>query len=128
MNTKFNRVLTLFLVLVAQIFFAQQKGITGIVSDSSGALPGVSITIEGSTSGTETDFDGKFTIKANTGAILIFRYLGYEIIKKTVGASNVINVKMIEGGEELEEIVVIGYTNKKEETFPLPYLLLLQRN
>jgi len=113
MNTKFNRVLTLFLVLVAQIFFAQQKGVTGIVSDSSGALPGVSITIEGSTSGTETDFDGKFTIKANTGAILIFRYLGYEIIKKTVGASNVINVKMIEGGEELEEIVVIGYTNKK---------------
>jgi len=44
---------------------------------------------------------------------LIFRYLGYKIIKKIVGASNVINVKMIEGGEELEEIVVIGYTNKK---------------
>lgn len=113
MNTNFNRVLTLFLVLVAQIFFAQQKSITGVISDSSGALPGVSITIEGSTSGTETDFDGKFTIKANTGAILVFRYLGYKRIKKTVGTSNVINVKMIEGGEELEEIVVIGYTNKK---------------
>ena len=100
-------------MLVAQIFFAQQKGITGVVSDSYGALAGVSITVEGSTSGTETDFDGKFSIKANTGAILIFRYLGYKIIKKIVGASNVINVKMIEGGEELEEIVVIGYTNKK---------------
>jgi TonB-linked SusC/RagA family outer membrane protein len=96
-----------------QISFAQQKSITGTVSDSSGALPGVSITIEGGTSGTETDFDGKFTIKTDTGTILVFRYLGYKIIKKTVGTSNVINVKMIEGGEELEEIVVIGYTNKK---------------
>ena len=113
MNTNFNRVLTLFLVLVAQIFFAQQKSITGVISDSSGALPGVSVTIEGGTSGTETDFDGKFTIKTNTGAILVFRYLGYKIIKKTVGTSNVINVQMMEGGEELEEIVVIGYTNKK---------------
>ena len=113
MKTKFKGILTLLLAFVVQISFAQQKSITGTVSDSSGALPGVSITIEGGTSGTETDFDGKFTIKTNSGAILVFRYLGYKIIKKTVGTSNVINVKMIEGGEELEEIVVIGYTNKK---------------
>jgi TonB-linked SusC/RagA family outer membrane protein len=113
MKTKFKGILTLLLAFVVQISFAQQKSITGTVSDSSGALPGVSITIEGGTSGTETDFDGKFTIKTDTGTILVFRYLGYKIIKKTVGTSNVINVKMIEGGEELEEIVVIGYTNKK---------------
>ena len=113
MKTKLSRVLTLFLVLVAQMFFAQQKSITGIVSDDSGALPGVSITLKGSRTGTETDFNGKYTIKANTGDVLVFRYLGYEIITKTVSASNTINVKMIEGGEELEEIVVIGYTNKK---------------
>jgi TonB-linked SusC/RagA family outer membrane protein len=113
MKTKFKGILTLLLAFVVQISFAQQKSITGTVSDSSGALPGVSITIEGGTSGTETDFDGKFTIKTDTGTILVFRYLGYKIIKKTVGKSNVINVKMIEGGEELEEIVVIGYTNKK---------------
>ena len=113
MKTKFKGILTLLLAVVVQVTFAQEKTISGVISDSSGALPGVSVTIEGGANGTETDFDGKFTIKTNSGAILVFRYLGYKIIKKTVGTSNVINVKMIEGGEELEEIVVIGYTNKK---------------
>ena len=113
MKTKFNGILTLFLSLVVQISFAQEKTISGTVSDKSGVLPGVSIVIEGTSKGAETDFDGKYTIKTDTGTILVFRYLGYKIIKKTVGTSNVINVQMIEGGEELEEIVVIGYTNKK---------------
>jgi TonB-linked SusC/RagA family outer membrane protein len=113
MKTKFKGILKLLLAVVVQVTFAQEKTISGVISDSSGALPGVSVTIEGGANGTETDFDGKFTIKTNSGAILVFRYLGYKIIKKTVGTSNVINVKMIEGGEELEEIVVIGYTNKK---------------
>jgi hypothetical protein len=52
MKTNLSRVLTLFLVLVAQISFAQQNSITGTVSDESGVLPGVSVSIKGGTSGT----------------------------------------------------------------------------
>jgi TonB-linked SusC/RagA family outer membrane protein len=115
MNTKLNRVLTLFLVLIAQIFFAQQKSITGVVSDSSGALPGVSITIEGGTSGTETDFDGKYIIKASTGDVLVFRYLGYKAVSKTVGNLNNINVSLKQDANVLDEIIVIAYGTSTRE-------------
>jgi TonB-linked SusC/RagA family outer membrane protein len=113
MKTKFKGILTLLLAFVVQITFAQEKSVSGTVSDKSGVLPGVSITIQGSTKGTETDFGGKYTIKASKGTVLVFRYLGYKITKKTVSDSNTIDVSMVEGGEQLEEIVVIGYTNKK---------------
>lgn len=108
MKTKFNGILTLFLALVVQISFAQEKTISGTVSDESGALPGVSILIKGTTKGTDTDFDGKYTIKANTGDVLVFSYLGYETVEKTIGSKTTINVKLTEGGEILDEIVITG--------------------
>ncbi|MEE9408749.1 MAG: SusC/RagA family TonB-linked outer membrane protein [Polaribacter sp.] len=113
MKTKFNGILTLLLALVVQISFAQTKTVSGTVSDESGGLPGVSVVIKGTTAGTETDFDGKYSIKAKSGDVLVFRYLGYKSAEKTVGGSNTINVTMVEGGEQLEEVIVIGYTTKK---------------
>jgi TonB-linked SusC/RagA family outer membrane protein len=110
MKTKLSRVLTLFLVLVAQVFFAQQISITGIVSDESGVLPGVSVTVKGGTSGTETNFDGKYTIKANSGDTLVFRYLGYKVVEKKIGSSNIISVLLTVDASVLEEIVITGYT------------------
>ncbi|MBU3009878.1 SusC/RagA family TonB-linked outer membrane protein [Polaribacter vadi] len=108
MKTKFNGILTLFLALVVQISFAQEKTISGTVSDESGALPGVSILIKGTNKGTDTDFDGKYTIKANTGDVLVFSYLGYESVEKTIGSNSTINVTLTEGGEILDEIVITG--------------------
>ena len=110
MKTKFNGILTLFLALVVQISFAQQKTVSGTVSDESGALPGVSILIKGTTTGTETDFDGKYSISTKRGDVLVFRYLGYKAVNKTVGNSNNINVKLVEDSNVLEEIVITGYT------------------
>ena len=75
MKTKFNGILTLLLALVVQISFAQEKTISGTVSDESGPLPGVTILKKGTTQGTETDFDGKYTINANTGDVLIFSFM-----------------------------------------------------
>jgi TonB-linked SusC/RagA family outer membrane protein len=117
MKTKFNVILTLLLAFVVQITFAQEKTITGIVSDSSGSLPGVSITVKGSTTGTETDFDGKYSIKAKTGDVLVFRYLGYKPTEKTVGESNLINVKLEEDANVLDEIVVVGYGTTTKKSF-----------
>ena len=115
MKSKLKGILTLLLALVVQITFAQEKTISGTVSDISGVLPGVSVIIEGTTNGAETDFDGNYAIKASSGDVLVFQYLGYKTINKTVGTSNTINVTLEEGGEVLEEIVVTAFGIKREE-------------
>jgi len=117
MKTKFNGILTLLLAFIVQVSFAQVKTITGTVSDNSGSLPGVSVIIKGSTTGAETDFDGKYSIKAKSGDVLVFRYLGYKASEKTVGSSNVINVTLAEDASVLDEIVVVGYGTSTKQAF-----------
>ena len=107
MKTKFNGILTLLLALLVQVSFAQEKTVSGTVSDSSGSLPGVTVVIKGTSTGAQTDFDGKYSIKASAGDILVFSYLGYESVEKNVGSSNVIDVTLSEG-EILDEIVLTG--------------------
>ena len=114
MKTKFNGILTLLLALVVQISFAQEKTISGTVSDESGPLPGVTILKKGTTQGTETDFDGKYTINANTGDVLIFSFIGMTTIEKTVD-KNLINVTMSADNNVLEEVVVTALGIKREE-------------
>ena len=117
MKTKFKGILTLLLAFVVQTTFAQENTVSGTVSDVSGVLPGVSILIKGTKSGTETDFDGKYSIQANTGDVLVFRYLGYKMISKTVGSSNEINVTLQEDANVLDEIVLTALgTEKKKDS------------
>ena len=115
MKTKFKGILTLLLALVVQTSFAQTKTVSGTVSDESGPLPGVSILIKGTTTGTETDFDGKYSINASSGSVLVYRYLGYKTAEKIVGTSSTINLVMVEGGTQLEEVVVVGYSSKTRD-------------
>ena len=110
MKTKFNGILTLFLALIVQISFAQQRTISGTVFDESGPLPGVSIVIKGSTNGTETNFDGNYSIRVNKGAILVFNYLGYKIVERKIENANVVNVTLSVDANVLDEIIVTGYT------------------
>ncbi|MFT6958981.1 MAG: TonB-linked SusC/RagA family outer membrane protein [Polaribacter sp.] len=118
MKTKFKGIVTLLLAFVVQITFAQEKTISGTVSESLGVLPGVSVVIKGTTKGVETDFGGKYTIKANSGDILVFRYLGYSITEKTVGTSNIINVKLsVDENNTLDEIIVVGYGTSTKKAF-----------
>lgn len=116
MKTKFNGILTLLLALVVQISFAQEKTITGTVTDDSGSLPGVSVIIKGTTKGTETDFDGKYTIKAKSGDILSFSYIGYKKAERKVSASNKINVVLKSDNTVLDEIVVVAYGTQTKES------------
>ncbi|WOC40771.1 carboxypeptidase-like regulatory domain-containing protein [Polaribacter sp. HL-MS24] len=115
MKTKLKGFLTLLLALVVQITFAQEKTVSGTVSESSGPLPGVSVLVKGTTRGVETDFDGKYSIKVNTGDVLVFRYLGYTTVERTAGNSNTIDVTLKEGGEVLDEIVVTALGNKRNK-------------
>ncbi|WP_347173575.1 mucoidy inhibitor MuiA family protein [Polaribacter uvawellassae] len=89
------------------------KTVSGIVSDNSGALPGVSVLIDGTTIGTETNFDGYYSITIPKNAsTLTFSYLGYSTVKRNIYSSN-INVQMKEDANVLDEVVVTGYGNRK---------------
>ena len=117
MKTKFNVILTLVLALVVQISFAQNKNVSGIVSDDNGIpLPGATVIIDGTSSGVSTDFDGNYSIMATEGDVLVFSYVGYSNQSQTVGASNIINVSM-EQDNALEEVVVVGYNTTTKEAF-----------
>jgi len=92
---------------------AQQKKITGIVSDQSGMpLPGVNIIIKGANSGAQTDFDGNYEILANLGDVLVFNYVGLKTIEKTVSTSNTINVTLEEDAAMLSEVIVTGLAGR----------------
>ena len=116
MKTKFNVILTLLLVFIVQLAFAQEKTISGTVSDGSGLpLPGVNIIIKGTTSGTQSDFDGNYSIQASVGQTLIYSYVGFETQEIAVGTSNKVNVSM-QAGAALEEVVVtaLGVSREKQ--------------
>tara|TARA_B100000886_G_scaffold340113_1_gene307982 strand:+ start:1621 stop:4839 length:3219 start_codon:yes stop_codon:yes gene_type:complete len=117
MKTKLSVILSLFLALVVQIGFAQSKSVSGTVSDDSGLpLPGATVIIEGTTTGVSTDFDGKYSITASEGDVLVFSFVGYANQTQTVGASNTINVSM-QQDNALDEIVVVGYNTTTKERF-----------
>ena len=117
MKTKFNGMLTLLLAFVVQLTFAQERTISGTVTDESGPLPGVSILIEGTTHGTETDFDGNYSIEAKTGDVLRFSFVGMSTVRRTVGTENVINVTMVSDDNTLDEVVLtaLGLEKKKDD-------------
>jgi TonB-linked SusC/RagA family outer membrane protein len=91
-----------------QFSFAQEKTVTGVVSDAAGPLPGANVVVKGSTRGAQTDVDGKFSIKAKAGDVLLFSFTGYNDSKLTVGAANSYNVVLKESSIVLEDVVVTG--------------------
>lgn len=117
MRKNVNLLLLTFMFTITSI--GQTLNVTGVVKDATTGevLPGVSISIKGTTLGTETDFDGLYSIKVDKGATLVFNYLGYQK-KEVVVNESTINVSLSESAETLDEIVVIGYgtQTKKEVT------------
>ncbi|WP_116770426.1 SusC/RagA family TonB-linked outer membrane protein [Maribacter litoralis] len=116
MRTKLNGLLTLLLALVVHISFAQQKTVSGTVTDQGGLpLPGVNIVVEGTTTGTQTDFDGNYSIMASQGETLLFTYIGQKAVRQSVGAGSTVNVQMEEDAQALEEVVVTAQGIKREK-------------
>lgn len=90
--------------------FAQTKQVSGTVTDENGVpLPGVNILIQGTNTGTQTDFDGKFSLTAEEGDLLIFSFLGTQTIEKRVGEIDNYEVVMMPDQASLDEVVVVGY-------------------
>ena len=116
MRTKFSGFLTLLLALVVQLTFAQEKTISGTVTDNTGLpLPGVNIIVKGTTNGTQSDFDGNYSIQTAAGQRLVFSYVGFTTVERPVtAASNRIDLQM-EEGETLSEVIVTGYGIPREK-------------
>ncbi|TAE11156.1 MAG: SusC/RagA family TonB-linked outer membrane protein, partial [Bacteroidetes bacterium] len=110
--------LSILLVFVFGLATAQAQTITGRVTDASNqeGIPGASVLIKGTTTGTVTDVDGKYTITAGSGSVLVFQLLGYKPQEITVGSQTTVDVSLETDASTLNEIVVIGYgTQEKRE-------------
>ncbi|MEN8788320.1 MAG: SusC/RagA family TonB-linked outer membrane protein, partial [Flavobacteriaceae bacterium] len=115
MRTNLNGILTLLLAFVVHLTFAQ-KSISGVVTDQDGLpLAGASVVIQGTSTGTTTDFDGNYALSAEEGQTLEFQYIGQETTTRVVGAGNTINVQMQESAQALEEVVVTALGIRREK-------------
>ncbi|GGD80427.1 SusC/RagA family TonB-linked outer membrane protein [Emticicia aquatilis] len=105
------------LCLISSYANAADITITGKVSDAEKGegLPGVSITIKGTSRGATTDGKGDYSIKVpNKNAVLVFSFLGYETQEIEVGNQTIISVNMTADAKSLEEVVVVGYGTQKK--------------
>lgn len=94
-----------------------QKSISGTVTDDAGApLPGVNVIVDGTTDGTQTDFDGNYIIKVEEGDVLVFSYIGMVTQRIPVGDKSQINVVMKEDVASLDEVVVVAYGTQTKES------------
>ena len=117
MKIKLALLQTFLFVLCAQFVMAQAKEVTGTVTsaDDNQPLPGATVVIDGTTTGTVTDVNGKYKIKASPGQILDFSYIGMQTQKITVGDANSYDVAL-KAGVELQETVVtaLGVSREKK--------------
>ncbi len=112
MKLKLTWLLTLFMAFVMQFSFAQERTITGTVTAASDGLPlpGVNVIVKGTTRGTQTDFDGKYSIRASSTDILVFSFVSMKTAELPVGSANTLDLAMQEDVESLDEVVVTGYS------------------
>jgi TonB-linked SusC/RagA family outer membrane protein len=115
MKLKFNGFLVLLVVLVAQLTFAQERSVSGIVSDNAGIpLPGVSVLVKGTKNGTQSDFDGKYSITASPNDVLVFSFIGMKTIEKPASTSTV-NASLASDATQLESVVVTSLGIKRDK-------------
>ncbi len=104
-------------LLMAATLYAQQRSITGKVTDASDGtpLPGVSVLVKGTTRGTAADANGNYSINASSEEVLIFSFIGFETQEVLVGERNSIDLAMPASAQQLSEVVVIGYGEREKK-------------
>ena len=116
MKQLLQKVLLGFTVLLSwQFAQAQGRAISGKVSDTGGSpLPGVSVTVKGTTQGAITDAAGKFSTQVANNATLVFSYIGYKAQEVKVGSQSTVDVSLEDDAASLNEVVVVGYGSQKK--------------
>jgi TonB-linked SusC/RagA family outer membrane protein len=116
MKNSLQKGLMVFITMLCTSLIYSQD-VSGLVTDASGPLPGTSVLVKGTTNETQTDFDGRFTIKnAGSNAVLVFTYIGMKTQEISAAGKSEVNVKMAQDQSQLSEVVVVGYgTSKKKD-------------
>jgi outer membrane receptor protein involved in Fe transport len=116
MKLKFKITLLLAMLINVCMFAQEAYTLKGkVISQADNeSLPGVSVRIQNTASGTETDLDGNYSIQVKSGAVLEFAYLGYATQLVTITDQKTLNISMVEDANELDEIVVVGYGSRKK--------------
>src|SRR5690606_24225578 len=116
-----RKILQLVLVLCGLIFYdlplnAQQKTVTGTVISGIDNIPltGVTVAVKGTSTITQTDANGKFSITANTGQTLQFTYVGFTLQEVVIGSDNVMNISLAQDQGTLGDVVVVGYGTQRK--------------
>ncbi len=114
MKLKLTWLMTLMMAFAIQISYAQEKSVSGTITSATDGLPlpGVNVIVKGTTRGVISDFDGNYTISANTGETLVFSFVSMVNVERVIGSSNTISVAMTEDVSTLDEVVVLAYGDK----------------
>ena len=116
MKKLYAAVMLVALCIFSFTAYAQQKEVTGKVSDVNGEpLAGVTVIVKGKNRGTTTDAQGNYRISVDANDALTFSYIGYTNYEETVGAKSQMNVAMDEAAEQVEQVVVTGYQTISKE-------------
>src|SRR5690554_5598574 len=98
----------IFIMFLALFGISQVKAqinVSGAIADDQGVpLPGTSVIVDGTTLGTQSDFDGNYTISVEEGQVLIFSYIGFVTQRVTVGTQSTINIRMETDASQLDEV------------------------
>jgi iron complex outermembrane receptor protein len=111
----FSKALLTAVLCMAQLMAFAQSTVTGKVtaSENGEALPGVSILVDGTTTGTVSSVDGEYSISVPANGTLIFSYIGYVTQRVEVGNRSVVDVQLATDAKALDEVVVVGYGTQK---------------
>ena len=123
MKRIFTRSFIVILLLQFTFKVTAQTTVSGVIKAEDGStLPGVTVQIKGTDLGTITDIEGNYKIDAPSDGTLIFSFIGMETIEKPVKGLSSINVTMVDGSQQLMELVVIGSRSTGEQSWRLRLL------
>lgn len=94
---------------------ASLRVISGTVSDTNGPLPAASVLVKGTKRGTQTDINGRFSLQAETGEVLVFSYIGYRRKEVRIGKETILNVVLKQDAQALEEVVIAGRVRQRKQ-------------
>jgi len=109
-------VLSFLCLLFFNVAYAQDITVKGIVTDGQDktTLPSVSVTVKGTTKGTQTDVNGNYTISVPANGTLVFTYIGYTVQEVPVANKTILSVALASSSQQLEQVVVVGYGTQRK--------------
>ncbi|WP_273215223.1 SusC/RagA family TonB-linked outer membrane protein [Runella zeae] len=109
-----HQILTILLCLWSGVLLAKDIKITGIVTDNGIGVPGVTVKVKGTATGTLTDVEGKYSITADENATLTFSFIGFNTVEENIANRTQINVNLTAASQVLDEVIVVGYGSQRK--------------